>query len=215
MKLTIKHQENFSRGQLLLRQLLGFIYIVLPHYFILLFVGIWQKILIFITWWVILFTGKYPLSFFEFQVGLIKWQVRLYARLMNLSDGYPAFGINATDDFSNFEMERPEKLSRGLLLVKTFFGGFYVVLPHVFILIFRYIGTYFLVFLAFWVVLFTGKYPKSWHDFVVGTLRWGIRLNLYYGLWMSDTYPPFTGKELESEKAVEQPKAEIEEKPSE
>ncbi|MFC2155921.1 hypothetical protein ACFLRB_05480 [Acidobacteriota bacterium] len=62
MKLTIKHQESYSRGELLLRTFFGWIYIVIPHDFALWLVGIWAGILSFLAWWVILFTGKYPQS---------------------------------------------------------------------------------------------------------------------------------------------------------
>jgi hypothetical protein len=49
-------------------------------------------------------------------------------------------------------------------------------------------------FIAFWAVLFTGNYPEGWHAFNVGTIRWSYRLNLYIGYFMSDEYPPFSGK---------------------
>jgi len=52
--------------------------------------------------------------------------------------------------------------------------------------------------IAWWVVLFTGQYPKGWHEFNVGTLRWSTRINMYMA-FMTDDYPPFTGKELESD----------------
>lgn len=194
MQLTIKHQESYSRVELLLRSFLGFFYIAIPHGFVLLFVGIWSNILTFISWWVILFTGKYPKSFFEFQVGLYKWNTRLQASLMNLTDGYPAFGINVKDENTDFVMPCPENLSRGILLLKSFFGIFYCALPHIFVLFFRQLWTGILQFLAWWVVLFTGKYPTSWHSFAVGTIRWNMRLNLYLS-FMTDTYPPFSGRE--------------------
>lgn len=199
MRLIIKHQESYSRGELLLRQIFGIFYIFLPHMFVLLFVSIWGSILRFLAFWIILFTGVYPESFFEFQLGLLKWQTRLNARMFNLSDGYPAFGVNATDEFTDIKMNKPEKLSRGLLIVKVMFGVFYVGIPHMFILYFRILGTMILNFLSFWAVLFAGRYPKSWHEFNVGTLRWMTRLNLYLGLWMTDEYPPFTGRELPHE----------------
>ncbi|MCX6582630.1 MAG: DUF4389 domain-containing protein [Candidatus Aminicenantes bacterium] len=194
MKLTIQHQERYSRGQLLLRTFFGFLYIGIPHAFLLFFVSIWAAILMFCAWWVVLFTAKYPKGMFNFQVKLYNWQTRLSATLYNLVDGYPAFGVNGKSDNVSLEVEYPEKLSRGLLLLRTFFGFIYVMIPHGFCLFFRAIGTCFVMFLAWWVVLFTGKYPASWHAFVVGLLRWGLRINLYMA-FMTDQYPPFTGKE--------------------
>ena len=67
-------------------------------------------------------------------------------------------------------------------------------LPHGFALLFRTIASIILQFIAFWIVLFTAEYPKSFHDFNVGTLRWGIRVSLYMS-FMTDEYPPFSGKE--------------------
>lgn len=193
MNLTIKNQEVYSRGELMLRFFFGWLYIVGPHIFLLFFVSLWGAILQFIAWWTILFTGRYPQSFFEFQIGLIRWNIRLNARMLNLTDGYPSFGINGSDEYTSFEATYPEKLSRGLLLLKTFFGIFYVMLPHGFILYFRTLWGMILAFLAFWAVLFTGKYPESWHTFNVNTIRWGTRVNLYL-TFLSDEYPPFTGK---------------------
>ena len=140
----------------------------------------------------ILFTGRYPQSFFEFQVGLIRWQTRLNARMMNLADGYPAFGINGTDDATEVNIPYPESLSRGTLLLKSFFGFFYVLLPHGFVLAFLAIGVYISVFIGWWIILFTGRLPKGIHDFITGYFRWNTRVNLYYPQFMTDTYPPFS-----------------------
>lgn len=198
MKLKVRHQESYSRLELILRTLFGFLYIVLPHYFLLFFVGIWGAILRFVAFWIVLFTGKYPKSMFEFQVGLMRWSLRLSARLYNVADGYPAFGISGTDEFTEFEVEYPERISRGLVLLRLFFGFIYVYIPHGFILMFRSFWVGILVFLAWWIVLFTGRYPATFHNWVVGQLRWGARLGLYMS-FMTDKYPAFTGDELPEE----------------
>lgn len=198
MKLVIKHQEQYSRGELLLRTFFGMFYIVLPHLFILMFVGLYGAILAFVAFWVVLFTGRYPESMFEYQVNLMKWMIRLDARLYNLSDGYPAFGLKATDEHTDLIVPYPEKISRGLVLLRLFFGFIYVYIPHGFILVFRGFFVGILVFLAWWVVLFTASYPQSFHEWVVGQMRWQMRINLYMG-FMTDTYPAFTGDELPDE----------------
>lgn len=194
MKLTIKHQESYSRGQLLLRTFFGFIYIAIPHFILFFFVGIWASILMFVAWWVVLFTAVYPKGMFEFQVKCMNWMLRVQSSLMHLVDGYPAIGPNGTSESVTLEVEYPEKLSRGLLLLRTFFGFLYVGIPHGFCLAFRSWATGIIAFLAWWVVLFTGKYPESWHGFNVGTYRWMMRVQLYMGFF-TDQYPPFSGKE--------------------
>lgn len=194
MKLTITHQESYSRADLLLRTFFGLLYITLPHMFLMIFANIWAAILGFIAFWVILFTGRYPQSFFEFQVNLLKWSVRVQARSSNLVDGYPSFFPSGTDDLTNLEVHYPESLSRGNLLLKAFLGSIYCAFPHAIALVFRMIWGSILSIVAWWVVLFTGRYPKSIHEFNVGTIRWTTRLSLYLGN-MSDAYPPFSGRE--------------------
>ncbi len=196
MKITIKHQETFSRGELLLRSFFGFFYIMIPHMFLLYFLQIAGGLLSFISWWAVLFTGKYPQSFYEFQLNLQRWSLRVGLRLLNLADGYPAFGLNSADSNSNIEIENSESLSRGLLLLRLFFGMFYVIIPHGFLLMFRAIACMFIAFIAWWIVLFTGKYPESMFNFVIETQRWSIRVSLYMK-FMTDIYPPFHGREIE------------------
>lgn len=193
LKYDIKHQEKYSRGELLLRTFFGYIYIGIPHFFLLIFVNIWSSILNFIAFWAILFTGRYPKSFYEFQIKAARWGLRVSARLMNLADGYPSFGLNAKDDYITFELEYPENLSRGKQILKVLFGWLYCVLPHIFVWYFRFLWTGILMFLAWWAVLFTGRYPESWHRTNVGTLRWMTRVNLYMA-FLTDRYPPFSGK---------------------
>lgn len=194
MKLIVKHQEKYSRGELLLRTFFGFIYIIIPHMILLWFMGIASAILAFAAWWSILFTGKYPKIFYDFQVRLFNWQTRVNVTMWHLSDGYPAFGLKGASENISLTAEYPEKLSRGLLLLKTFFGIIYVGIPHMFCLYIRMIGSGILAFLAWWAVLFTGKYPESWHAFNVGTIRWGLRMGFYL-FYLTDEYPPFSGKE--------------------
>ena len=122
MTFNILRKESYSRGDLLLRTMFGAIYIGIPHIFLLLFLSIWSSIVGMISFWVILFTGDYPSSFFEFQVKLIRWSTRVQARFMNLAEGYPAFGLDSEDEVVTIDIAYPEDLSRGKLLLKAFFG---------------------------------------------------------------------------------------------
>jgi hypothetical protein len=194
MKLTIAHQEKYSRGQLILRTLFGGIYIGIPHYFLLAVVGVWSAILSFVTFWVVLFTGKFPESIFKFQVGYQAWSLRVMASLSNLVDGTPAYFPKGTSDAVKLEVPRPEKVRQGLVIVRLLFGGIYVGFPHGICLIGRMIATGVLQFLAWWAVLFTGTYPSRWHAFNVGSMRWITRISLYLG-YFTDEYPKFSGKE--------------------
>lgn len=191
MRIYINHQDSYSRGELLLRSFFGVIYIQIPHLFVLVFIMIGALFVNFIAFWAILFTGKYPRGLWDYMLNTQRWVLRLNARVANLADGYPAFGLNAKDDSSGIELEYPEKLSRGLAVVRLFFGFIYILIPHGICLMFLQIAALFVQVIAWWVVLITGKYPKGMHDFMVGVLRWAIRVNLYY-YNLTDTYPPFS-----------------------
>ena len=76
-----------------------------------------------------------------------------------------------------FTIEYPEKLSRGILLLKTFFGWLYVLIPHGIALAFYGIAAFFVMIIAWFAILFTGKFPRGMFDFVVGYYRWNNRVN--------------------------------------
>ena len=84
--------------------------------------------------------------------------------------------------------------SRGVLLLRAFFGFIYVLIPHMFCLMFYGIAASFINFIAFWIILFTGKYPENMFKCVVGMYRWQWRVNAYMGM-LTDKYPPFSGQE--------------------
>jgi hypothetical protein len=203
MKVTIRHADAYSRGELLLRTFLGPIYIILPHFLVMIFVMIGVLFANFIAFWAILFTAKYPKGIWEFMKGFFAWQLRLSARLNNLSDGYPAIGVNGQDTETSLELAYPEKFSRGLVLARLLFGFIYILIPHGFCLMFLSIGAIFVKFLAFWIVLITGKYPVGMHDFMTGVVRWSTKVGAYY-YNLTDEYPPFSLREVESPIALDQ-----------
>ncbi|MEZ4721924.1 MAG: DUF4389 domain-containing protein [Flavobacteriales bacterium] len=192
MLLEIKRQERYSRAELLLRSVFGFLYIAIPHGLALMFVGIAAGVLQFLAFWSILFTGRYPESWFEFQVKYIRWNLRVSASLFNLVDGYPKFGLNAHHDSIQFEIPYPESISRSSVLLRFFFGWLYVMLPHGFILMLLAYAVLFVNFIAFWAILFTAEYPESMFEFQVRYLRWSQRVSCYIS-YLTHEYPPFSG----------------------
>ncbi|WP_455383407.1 DUF4389 domain-containing protein [Salinispira pacifica] len=193
MQYTISRQDSYSRGLLILRTLFGSIYIGIPHYFLLFFVSIWGLILQFLAFWAVLFTGTYPRGWFDYQLNLFRWNTRVSASLGNFRDEYPAFGLSATQPGVEVDIEYPEKLSRGLLILRLLFGFIYVWIPHGVCLIFRGIASAVVMFIAWWVQLFTAKYPERMFEFNIGTYRWAFRVNAYSN-FMTDSYPRFSGK---------------------
>lgn len=193
--LNVSHQESYSRLELLLRSLFGALYISIPHVFILFFLLIWSKLLWFYSVFHVLLIGKMPKNLRDFQVGLLRWSARLHCSVYNLVDGYPKFGIRTVTKNVELNIEFNETPSRLITLLRFTLLPL-VVLPHLFVWMFRNLVSSFLTFLAFWVVLFTGKYPVSWHEFNVGTLRWVLRVYAYMYL-LEDNYPPFSGKQMQ------------------
>jgi hypothetical protein len=192
----VKYPESLSRGLLILRMLFGAFYVGIPHGFLLLFRMIATQFIAFLAFWAVLFTGRYPENWYQFVVGTNRWQNNVNAYMGFMTDDYPPFSgkLENTQDYAaQTTIEYPQELSRGLLILRILFGVFYVMIPHGFILMFRGIATVFLGFLAFWAVLFTGRYPENWFQFNVGTTRWGWRVNAYMS-YLTDQYPPFTGK---------------------
>lgn len=197
MHFKITHQESYSRGELLLRAFFGPLYIMLPHGIVMIFLAIGLMFVRFVTFWAILITGKWPKGLFDYQVKFQRYGLRVNARMMNLADGYPAFGLGGTDTNTNFDIKYPEEVSRVTLLVRALFGPL-LTLPHQIVLMFRSIGMMFVNMISFWAILITGKYPKGMFDFVVGTIRWQTRVGNYLNYYTQD-YPPFTSAELPGE----------------
>ena len=91
-----------------------------------------------------------------------------------------------------YDVAYPEKLSRGTLLLKVFFGWLYVGIPHGICLWLLGIAAAVIQFIAFWAILFTGKYPRGMFDFVVKYMRWSNNVGAYL-TFQRDEYPPFNG----------------------
>jgi hypothetical protein len=85
------------------------------------------------------------------------------------------------------EVDYPERLSRGLVLVKWL-----LVIPHLAVIWFLMIGMLTSMFVAWWAILFTGRYPRTLFDYTVGVQQWMLRVNAYSQLMVTDQYPPFS-----------------------
>jgi uncharacterized membrane protein len=134
----------------------------------------------------LLFRKKYPRWWFDWNLELSRFLARVGAYVMLLRDEYPS-----TDEEQavhlDFSYPDATQLSRGLPIVKWLLA-----IPHWFVLVFLWIATVVCVVIAWFAILFTGRYPRSLFDFVVGVYRWSLRVEAYAVLLITDQYPPFS-----------------------
>jgi hypothetical protein len=194
LRLAVDYPEKLSRGILLLKTFLGWLYIWLPHYIVLYVLGILAGLAILASFFFVLFTKKYPQGLFDFVVNVRRWTLRVTTHAFYfLNDKYPPFSFSVPDHPSRLDIDNPLALSRGLAALKLFFGWLYVGIPHGVILLFYGIGVLFVTIFAWFYILFTGRYPAGVWNFVVGFLRWQERVAAYLS-FQRDEYPPFHGR---------------------
>jgi hypothetical protein len=135
----------------------------------------------------ILFREKYPRWWFDWNLELTRFSARVSVYGALLDDQYPS-----TDEQQSVRLdirypEVKEELHRWLPLVKWFLA-----IPHWILLGFLYIAAFFCIVIAWFAILFTGRYPRGLFDFVVGVGRWTLRVSAYAVLLTTDRYPPFS-----------------------
>ena len=183
--------------------------LVIPHVIVLFFLWIAFIVLSIVAFFAILFTGRYPRSIFDFNVGVLRWnwRVNYYAYSALGTDQYPPFTLaEVPDNPAQLHVPYPEHLSRGLVLVKWWL----LALPHLLIVgiligggaslasnsdtrDYTWTGAGLiglLVLIAAIALAFTGRYPRGLYDLILGLNRWVLRVAAYTSL-MTDAYPPF------------------------
>lgn len=197
MKLSITRPDKYSRTQLLVRVFFGPVYILIPHFFVLIFVLFYSFFVYLYATYYILLKGYHPEYSRRFFTGLFHWLSRLHTRAYHLSDGYPAFGINEEDEYLEFNVDQHKKTDRLQTLVRFVFGPVYILLPHIPLMLLRFAVCTVLAVPAFFIVLFTRQYPQVVYRFQVNSLRYAIRVYLYF-FHLEKAYPPFHGKPVHS-----------------
>jgi uncharacterized protein DUF4389 len=134
----------------------------------------------------IVFRQKYPRWWFDWNLNLARFENRVFSYLFLLRDEYPS-----TDEEQAVQLEfrypdTRNDLNRWLPLVKWLLA-----IPHYVVLFFLAIAAFVCVVISWFAILFTGRYPRGFFDFVVGVMRWGNRVQGYAFVLITDRYPPF------------------------
>jgi hypothetical protein len=135
----------------------------------------------------ILFRQKYPRWWFDWNLELTRFSSRVVVYGALLDDRYPS-----TDERQSLRLDIPypdarTELNRWLPLVKWFLA-----IPHYIVLAFLGIAAFVCIVIAWFAILFTGRFPRDLFGFVVGVGRWAVRVEAYAFLMMTDRYPPFS-----------------------
>jgi len=185
--------------------------LAIPHFIVLFFLFIAFLLLTIVAFFAILFTGRYPRGIFDFNLGVLRWawRVGFYTYDALGTDRYPPFTLGPEPDYpARLDVQYPEQLSRGLVLVKWWL----LAIPHYLVLGVLLGGSGFawntgwddhagggwdgpgliglLVLFAGIALLFTTRYPRGIFELVLGLNRWVFRVVAYAAL-MTDVYPPF------------------------
>ena len=135
----------------------------------------------------ILFRQRYPRWWFDFLRELVRFHGRVLAYMVLLTDRYPSTvdeqGVHLEIDYPDVQRD----LNRFLPLVKWLLA-----IPHLIVLAVLGVLAFLAIIAAWFAIVFTGRYPRPLFDFVVGVWRWGLRVQAYAFLLVTDEYPPFS-----------------------
>ncbi len=184
VELAGEYEERVNRVLWLIKWLLA-----IPHVVVLGLLSIPIILTIPLSWLAIIITGRYLSFLWGYHTGLLRWswRVNFYTYEAGNTDQYPPFSFESRDDYpADLIIEYPESSSRLTALFRWL-----LVIPHWIIIYFLGMIRDILVLIALLATLFTGRYPESLFDIIMGMNRWVYRVSAY-SMLLVDDYPPFS-----------------------
>jgi len=179
--LDVDRQDEYSRFMPLIKWLLA-----IPHFLALIVLGIGAYVVIIISFFAVLFTGRYPEGMFNYMVGVHRWAMRVTAYVFLMVDPYPPFTLDDDPSYPvRFDIEYPEHMERWRPLVTWL-----LVIPYAIVASFVFILAEIMAFFAFFTILFTKQFPEGLFNIAKIGMRWQARSNAYT-YWLVTRYPPF------------------------
>jgi hypothetical protein len=181
VRFDVEYPDGLSRLLIFVKWLLA-----IPHYIALIFLAIGAYVVLIISWFAVIITGQYPAGMFNYMAGVIRWNARVQAYVFLMTDKYPPFSL--ADDPSypvHVEIDYPPKIARWrpllawLLAIPALIGAWLIL-----------IAAEVCVFIAWFAILITGRFPQGMFNVVLIGFRWALR-SATYAYWMTEPYPPF------------------------
>jgi hypothetical protein len=181
IRVDVEYPDRLSRLLIFVKWLLA-----IPHYFVLFFLAIGAALVLLVAWFATIFTASFPQGMFDYLAGVLRWGIRVTAYVSLLTDEYPPFSLQDVPTYPvRVEFDYPQRIARWRPLLHWL-----LVIPAAIVASVIGMIAYICVFIAWFAILFTARFPRGLFDVAVIWFRWTTRITAYE-YWMTEQYPPF------------------------
>ena len=186
-QLTVAPATDIARWRVV-----AHVFMAIPHLIVLWLISAISGVLVWLSWFIILFTGKLPEGLHNFQALRIRYGNRVTGFMIFLTEEYPPFEFEMTSpDTTGYPVQTAvEYDGEGRDRIKTLLRAF-LAIPHFIALFFLALAAYVVYIIVWFAILLTGRVPDGNRRFLIGVGRWSTRVQAY-ALLLTDHYPPFS-----------------------